>query len=124
MLTGLVVAAAFYTGPSVMAVKTRADLVAVLGSLRSGVEQTGLYNWPVGQWTYVHRHALRIGAVGPAAIIFVFQSRLTAGSVIALVITLLVVLGLIELIGRPPTSPPARRHRLRGRESRPHILSR
>jgi hypothetical protein len=37
-----------------------------------------------------------------AAIVFVFQGRPTAASVIVLVIVLLVVLGLIELIGRPP----------------------
>jgi hypothetical protein len=40
--------------------------------------------------------------VGLAAIIFVFQGRPTAGSVITIAILLLVVLGLIELIGRPP----------------------
>ena len=40
-----------------------------------------------------------------AAIIFVFQGRPTAGSVIVLVILLLLVLGLIELIGRPPAKP-------------------
>jgi hypothetical protein len=43
--------------------------------------------------------------VSLAAIIFVFQGRPTAGSVIVLVILLLVVLGLIELIGRPPAKP-------------------
>ena len=43
--------------------------------------------------------------VGLAAVIFVFQGRPTAASIIVLVIVLLVVLGLIELIGRPPGRP-------------------
>jgi hypothetical protein len=43
--------------------------------------------------------------VGLAAVIFVFQGRPTAASIIVLVILLLVVLGLIELIGRPPGQP-------------------
>jgi hypothetical protein len=68
LVLGLVVAiAAFFTGPSVTAV--------------------------------------RIGAVALAAVIFVFQGRPTAASVIVLVIILLLVLGLIELIGRPPAKP-------------------
>jgi hypothetical protein len=43
--------------------------------------------------------------VALAAVIFVFQGRPTAASVIVLVIILLLVLGLIELIGRPPAKP-------------------
>jgi hypothetical protein len=60
---------------------------------------------PTGRWTYAHRTALRICAVGLAAIIFVFWGRPTAIVVILLAVLLLVVLGLIELIGRPPASP-------------------
>ncbi len=57
---------------------------------------------PVGEWTYLHRRALRIGAVALFALIFVFVGEPTAVLVIVLVIILLLVLGLIELIGRPP----------------------
>jgi len=60
---------------------------------------------PVGRWTYAHRMALRIGAVVLAALIFVFWGRPTAAVVIVLAVLLLVVLGLIELIGRPPARP-------------------
>ena len=66
-------------------------------------ERHGVSTGPVGQWTYAHRHGLRIGAVALAAVIFVFQGRPTAASIIVLVIILLLVLGLIELIGRPPS---------------------
>jgi len=48
---------------------------------------------------------LRVCAVGLAALIFVFWGRPTLGVVIGIVVILLVVLGLIELIGRPPAAP-------------------
>jgi hypothetical protein len=106
LVLGLVVAiAAFFTGPSVTAVRTRAGFTSAFGWVRSTGERRGLSTGPAGRWTYAHRTALRICAVGLAAIIFVFQGRPTAGSVIVLVIVLLVVLGLIELIGRPPAKP-------------------
>jgi hypothetical protein len=44
------------------------------------------------------------------AIIFVFLSTPSAASAIILAILLLVVLGLIELIGRPPAQSPAQAH--------------
>jgi hypothetical protein len=106
LVLGLVVAiAAFFTGPSVTAVRTRAGFVKAFEWVRSRGERRGVSTGPAGRWTYAHRHALRIGAVGLAAVIFVFQGRPTAASVIVLVIILLLVLGLIELIGRPPAKP-------------------
>jgi hypothetical protein len=67
---------------------------------------------PVGSWTYAHRHALRIGVVALAALIFVFWGQPTAVVGIVIAVLLLVALGLIELIGRPPPphhapAPPA-----------------
>jgi hypothetical protein len=103
LVLGLLVAiGAFFSGPSVTAVRSRAGVVKAFDWVRSTGERRGLSTGPAGRWTYAHRHALRICAVGLAAIIFVFQGRPTAGSVIAIAIILLVVLGLIELIGRPP----------------------
>ena len=60
---------------------------------------------PVGRWTYAHRKGLRVGAVALAALLFVFWGRPTALVVILIAVLLLVVLGLIELIGRPPARP-------------------
>ncbi len=106
LVLGLVVAiGAFLTGPSVTAVRTRAAFASGLGWIRSSGERRGLSTGPVGRWTYTYRTALRICAVGLAALIFVFQGRPTAASIIVLVILLLVVLMLIELIGRPPGQP-------------------
>jgi hypothetical protein len=106
LVLGLVVAiAAFFTGPSVTAVRTRAGFVKGFDWVRSSGERRGVSTGPAGRWTYAHRNALRICAVALAAVIFVFQGRPTAASVIVLAIILLLVLGLIELIGRPPSQP-------------------
>ena len=111
LVVGLIVAiAAFFTGPSVTAVRTRQGLSKGLGWLRGRGERAGLDTGPVGSWTYQHRTALRISAVALFAIIFVFLSTPSAASAIILAILLLVVLGLIELIGRPPAQSPAQAH--------------
>ncbi|MGE5292723.1 MAG: hypothetical protein ACM3ML_37145 [Micromonosporaceae bacterium] len=102
LVVGLVVAlGAFFTGPSATAVRTRRAFTSGLGWLRESGERAGLRTGPVGRWTYAHRTGLRIGAVALAALIFVFWGRPTVAVVIGIVVVLLVVLGLIELIGRP-----------------------
>jgi hypothetical protein len=106
LVLGLVVAAAaFITGPSVTAIRTRAAFASGLSWVRHGGERAGVSTGPVGRWTYAHRTILRISAVALAALLFVFWGRPTALVVILLAALLLVVLGLIELIGRPPARP-------------------
>ena len=106
LVLGLIVAiAAFFTGPSVTAVRTRAAFVNGFDWIRSSGERRGVSTGPFGRWVYTYRTALRIIAVALAAVIFVFQGRPTPASVIVLVILLLLVLGLIELIGRPIAPP-------------------
>ena len=106
LVLGLVVAAgAFLTGPSVTAVRTRAAIASGLAWVRRSGEHAGVSTGPAGRWTYAHRHGLRISAVALIAVLFVFWGRPTAGVVIGLAVLLLVILGLIELIGRPPATP-------------------
>ena len=112
LVVGLIVAAgALFTGPSAAAVRTRSAFSSGLGRLRRSGESAGLSTGPAGAWTYTNRHVLRIGAVALAALIFVFWGRPTAVATIVIAVLLLVVLGLIELIGRPPphhaSAPPA-----------------
>jgi hypothetical protein len=102
LVLGLVVAAgAFFTGPSVTAVKTRHAFVSGLGWLRRRGERAGLSTGPAGRWTHAHRTGLRVCAVALAAVVFVFWGQPTAAIVITITVILLLVLGLIELIGRP-----------------------
>jgi hypothetical protein len=106
LAVALVVAiGAFITGNSHTAVQTRSALKSGLGRVRNYGERRGMSAGPVGEWTYAHRRGLRIGAVALFALIFVFWGHPTGLFVILLVVLLLVVLGLIELIGRPAAEP-------------------
>jgi hypothetical protein len=107
LVVGLVAAAgAFLTGPSVSAVRIRESISSALRWLREHGELAGLRTGPVGQWTYAHRKALRIGATTIAVLVLVFWGWPTGAVVIVIAVLLLVVLGLIELIGRPPAGAP------------------
>jgi hypothetical protein len=106
LIVGLVVAiGAFFTGPSRAAVQTRSALKSGPAWIRNYGERRGVSTGPAGQWTYLHRKGLRIGAVALFALIFVFWGEPTVVVIIVLVILLLIVLGLIELIGRPVAEP-------------------
>lgn len=106
LVVGLVVAvAAFFTGPSATAVKTRRAIVSGFGWLRGLAERKGVSAGPAGAWTYAHRKGLRVSAVALMALIFVFWDQPSAALGITLAIVLLALLGLIELIGRPPAAP-------------------
>ena len=108
LVVGLVVAiGAFFSGPSVTAVRSRGAVKSGFAWIRGFGEREGVTTGPVGRWTYGHRHALRIGVVALVALLFVFWGRPTAAVVIWLAVLLLVLLGLIELIGRPPARPEA-----------------
>ena len=103
LVVGLVVAiGAFFSGPSVTAVRTRNAFKRGFAWIRSSGEHAGVSTGPVGRWTFTHRHALRITAVIIAALVFVFWGLTSWVTALVIAIVLLVVLGLIELIGRPP----------------------
>jgi hypothetical protein len=103
LAVALVVAiGAFITGSSRAAVQTRSALKSGAGRVRDFGERRGVSAGPAGEWTYAHRRGLRIGAVALFALIFVFWGHPTALVVILLVVLLLLVLGLIELVARPP----------------------
>ena len=74
LVVGLIVAiAAFFTGPSVTAVRTRHALASGLGwPYRATGERAGLRTGPVGWWIYQYRTALRIASVALIALLFVF----------------------------------------------------
>jgi hypothetical protein len=97
---------AFLTGPSVTAVRTRGSLVRGIGWLRRSGESAGLRTGAVGTWVYAHKQALRIGAVAVAGLALVFWGQPTGKVIILLAVLLLIVLALIELLGRPPEASP------------------
>jgi len=106
LVVGLIVAiAAFFSGPSVTAVRTRGAFKSGFDWLRRSGEHAGVSTGPVGRWTYTHRRALRITAVIIAALVFVFWGLSSWVTAVVIAIVLLIVLGLIELIGRPSAQP-------------------
>jgi hypothetical protein len=106
LVVGLIVAiAAFFSGPSVTAVRTRGAFKSGFDWLRRSGEHAGVSTGPVGRWTYTHRRALRITAVIIAALVFVFWGLSSWVTAVVIAVVLLIVLGLIELIGRPPAQP-------------------
>ncbi len=112
LVLGLVVAiASFFTGPSVMAVRTRQAFKSAFAAIRGTGERAHITTGPVGRWVYKYRTALRIGAVAIAALVLVFWGIPTGLTVLVIAIALVVALGIIELIGRPPVKaaapPPA-----------------
>jgi hypothetical protein len=103
LVLGLVVAAgAFLSGQSVTAVRARQGLSNAIGWLAGGAERAGFSTGPVGTWVYANKKALRIGAVTLAALALVFWDRPTGKVVLGLTLALLVVLALIEFLGRRP----------------------
>jgi hypothetical protein len=83
-------------------VRTRQGLSNGIGWLAGGAERAGFSTGPVGTWVYANKKALRIGAVALAALALVFWGRPTGKVVLGLTLALLVVLGLIEFLGRRP----------------------
>ena len=62
---------AFLTGPSAAAARTRGASADGLARLRERGERQGMSTEPTDEWSYAHRRALRIAAVGVIALIFV-----------------------------------------------------
>jgi hypothetical protein len=103
LVVGLVVAlAGFFTGRSVTAVRARAALKSGFAAIRGTGERAGISTGPVGSWVYRYRTPLRVAAVAVAALLLVFWGIPTGLTVLVIAIILVVFLGLIELIGRPP----------------------
>jgi hypothetical protein len=101
----LVAAGAFLTGPSRAAVSTRNWFGSAVGRAQSG---TGLAATPFGQWVGRYKKPLRIGAILLPLVILALWDTPTVTLLIVLVVLGLVLLLVIELLGRePPPAAPA-----------------
>jgi hypothetical protein len=102
LVLALVVAGgAFLSGGSVTAVRTRQGLAGAIGWLQGSAEHAGLRTGPVGVWVGANKRPLRIAAVTVAALVLVFWGRPTGKVVLGLTLALLLVLAIIEFLGRP-----------------------
>ncbi len=104
VLALIVAAGAFFTGPSVTAVRTRAAFTKGLGSLRGSAESRGVSTGRVGLWTFAHKRLLLILSVVGGALVLTLWSRPTVSVVVVTAAVVLFAVLLIELIGRPPVA--------------------
>jgi len=103
IVLGLVIALAGYlAGRSESAVRLRRWSTGHLHSIRGGPAAGG----PVATWVRTYIRALRIGAVLLAVLAFVFLDQPTGAAILVIAALLLVVLAVIEFLGRPETAPP------------------
>ncbi len=105
---GLVVGVGGYlVGPASGAVRTRGGLANGIGWLRGGAERAGMRTGPVGLWTYAHKRWLRIGVVVVGALVVVFWSQPNVVVILTVTGVVLLLLALIEFLGRPPAEATA-----------------
>lgn len=101
----LVAAGAFLTGPSRSAMAVRAWFGSLVGRVQGG---TGVAATPFGHWVARHKKSLRIGAILLPLLILAVWDTPTVTLIIVLVVLGLVLLLVIELLGRePPPAAPA-----------------
>ncbi|HEY6813365.1 MAG TPA: hypothetical protein VI074_11830, partial [Propionibacteriaceae bacterium] len=58
---------------------------------------------PVGAWVYSYKRVLRIAVIAIAALVLVFWDQPTGKVIIGITLCVLVVLVIIEFLGRPPS---------------------
>jgi hypothetical protein len=103
LMLGLVVAlAGFLAGRSESAVRIRRWSADRLHGIRGGPAAGG----PVSMWVRAHLRGLRISAVVLAVLAFVFVEQPTGATILVIAALLLVVLAVIEFLGRPADTPP------------------
>jgi len=103
---GLIVAlGAFFTGPSISAVRARRGFTRGIGSLRGGAESAGMNTGRVGSWIFAHKRMLLIASVVGGALVLTFWSRPTVSVVVVTALVVLFVVAVIEFLGRPPATP-------------------
>lgn len=98
----LVVAiAAFLSGPSSAAVRTRDGFNRAIGSMRGSAEAAGWQTGRVGTFSWTHRRALRWGLAALGGVVLMFWSRPTAWDVLWVAVLVLVGLAIVEFLARP-----------------------
>jgi hypothetical protein len=105
---GLVVAlAAFLTGPSTAAVRTRTTVQRGIDTLRGRAETSGMNLGVVGTWSYAHKSAVRVGVLVVAGVTLVFWSQPTVMVVIVAAVLVVVALAVVEFLARPGEVEPS-----------------
>ena len=95
---GIIVAlAAFLSGPSRLAVRTREGAKSLIGGAG---RKTGWKPGPVGTWVAAHKVGLRVAGVAVAFLVLFIWSSPRPLTLLVLALLLLVYLAAIEFVGR------------------------
>lgn len=104
---GLVLAAAAYLGgDSASARSLRASTARGFAAVRGWGQQRGVSTGPVGTWMYAHRTFLRVVIIAVAGLVILLAPAPTPAVVVTVAIIALVLIGLLELLARPPVIEP------------------
>jgi hypothetical protein len=95
---------ALFLGPSAGAVRARSEATRGLGALRGSAESRGLSTGRFGAWVFAHKRLLRIATVVLAGVALSFWHQPTGAVVLGIAVVAVLVLALIELVGRPPVA--------------------
>lgn len=105
---GLVLAlGAFLVGPSVSAVRTRSALQRGIGSLRGSAEAAGWNTGRFGTWSFAHKRMLQVAVAGIGGLVLVFWPQPNVWVVVGTALVVLLAIGIIEFLARPPATLPA-----------------
>src|SRR5215204_5079970 len=100
---GIIVAlAAFLSGPSRLAVRTRAGTRGLIGGAGRKADAAGWEPGPVGTWVAAHKVVLRIAGVAVAFLVLFLWDRPRPLTLLVLALLVLVYLAAIEFVGRTP----------------------
>jgi hypothetical protein len=94
--------AAFVTGPSAGAVRTRQTLAGGIGSLRRSAARAGFRTGGFGTWLHAHRRLLVVVVLVLAGIVLMSWTRPTGWVVVGITVVVLVVLAILEFLATPP----------------------
>jgi hypothetical protein len=105
VLALVVALAAFLSGPSSGAKRTRSLLTGGIGSLRGGAEAAGWHTGRFGTWTYAHKRLLRIVVLVVGGLVLITWTRPSAWVVLGTTLVVLLVLAVVEFLAQPPATP-------------------
>ena len=104
VLALVVAIGAFFSGPAPTATRTRAFFSRGIGGARDSAEAHGVQTGAFGTWVYAHKRAIWLTIVIAGGFTLTFWSRPTAGIVVVTALVVLVLVGIVELLARPPAA--------------------
>src|SRR4051812_35914606 len=104
VLALVVAIGAFFSGPAPTATRARAFFSRGIGGARDSAEAHGVQTGAFGTWIYAHKRAIWLTIVIAGGFTLTFWSRPTAGIVVVTALVVLVLVGIVELLARPPVA--------------------